>query len=248
MELHIWSKLVRNFWLTRYNHLILVQFCRNFFQPAFSFYFFKIKKTQNYCFLDKAWCQSWTASLQTKLNEIILTQICCRVNGLILDNSKKIPLAFVETANPTTWFKSNIVWKTKAKWVAIPFLFSLKPKLLEMSSSRAELWRFRAELGHFNFRAETELTIPTICMSKNCKFLKLQSNLAIRNGLIRNKLVLGNHFLWPICHLLHKDKELLALRNNFRATKKFLIAKFDCISNFFYSKPKGHSTSMCGYF
>ena len=25
-----------------------------------------------------------------------------------------------------------------------------------------------------------------------------------------------------------KDKELLALRNNFRATKKFLFAKFDC--------------------
>ena len=60
---------------------------------------------------------------------------------------------------------------------------------------------------------------------------KIQSNLAIRNGLIRNKLVLRNHFLWPICHLLHKDKELLALRNNFRATKKFLIAKFDCIFN-----------------
>ena len=30
-------------------------------------------------------------------------------------------------------------------------------------------------------------------------------------------------------NLLHKDKDLLALRNNFRATKKFLIAKFDCI-------------------
>ena len=28
----------------------------------------------------------------------------------------------------------------------------------------------RAELGHFNFRAETELTIYTICMSKNNKF------------------------------------------------------------------------------
>ena len=40
--------------------------------------------------------------------------------------------------------------------------------------------------------------------------------------------MLRNHFTWPICHLLHKDKELLALRNNFRATKKFLIAKFDC--------------------
>ena len=58
---------------------------------------------------------------------------------------------------------------------------------------------------------------------------KIQSNLAIRNGSIRKKLVLRNHFLWPICHLLHKDKELLALRNNFRVTKKFLIAKFDCI-------------------
>jgi len=51
--------------------------------------------------------------------------------------------------------------------------------------------------------------------------------------LIRNKLVLRNHFLLPICHLLHKDKELLALRNNFRATKKFFIAKFDYISLFF---------------
>ena len=59
----------------------------------------------------------------------------------------------------------------------------------------------------------------------------IQSNLAIKNGLIRNKLVLRNHFLWPICHLLHKDKELLALRNNSRANK-FLIAEFDCTSIF----------------
>ena len=29
----------------------------------------------------------------------------------------------------------------------------------------------QAELGHFNFRAETELTILTICMSKNSKCL-----------------------------------------------------------------------------
>ena len=48
------------------------------------------------------------------------------------------------------------------------------------------------------------------------------------NSLIRNKLVLRNHFPWPICHLLHKNKEHLALRNNFWVTKKFLIAKFDC--------------------
>ena len=32
-----------------------------------------------------------------------------------------------------------------------------------------------------------------------------------------------------ICQLLDEDKELFALRNNFRVTKKFLIAKFDCI-------------------
>ena len=56
----------------------------------------------------------------------------------------------------------------------------------------------------------------------------VQSNLALRNCLVRKKLELRNHFLRPICHLLHKDMELLALRNNFRATKKFLIANFDC--------------------
>jgi len=37
---------------------------------------------------------------------------------------------------------------------------------------------------------------------------------------------------FPVTNLLHKDKELLALRNNFRATKKFFIAKFDYISLF----------------
>ena len=49
--------------------------------------------------------------------------------------------------------------------------------------------------------------------------------------LIRNLLVLRNHFPWPICHLLtlHKDKKNLALLNNFRATRKFFVAKFDCI-------------------
>ena len=39
----------------------------------------------------------------------------------------------------------------------------------------------------------------------------------------RNKLVLRNHFPWPNANLLHKDKEHLALRNNFRVTKKFLL-------------------------
>ena len=52
----------------------------------------------------------------------------------------------------------------------------------------------------------------------------------IRNVLIRNKLVLRNHFWWPIVNLLHRDKENLALRNNFRVTNKFLITKFDCIN------------------
>ena len=35
----------------------------------------------------------------------------------------------------------------------------------------------RAELGHFNFRAETELTIHTICMSKKRKFLTYFSHM-----------------------------------------------------------------------
>ena len=45
-----------------------------------------------------------------------------------------------------------------------------------------------------------------------------------------DKLVLRSHFPKPNADLLHKDKELLALRNNFRVTKKFLITKFDCTS------------------
>ena len=56
----------------------------------------------------------------------------------------------------------------------------------------------------------------------------IQLNLVIRNCLIRNLLVLRNHFLWPNASLLYKDKEHLALRNNFRVTEKFLSAKFDC--------------------
>ena len=94
------------------------------------------------------------------------------------------------------------------------------------------LQRFMIDFHKGNFKSEQlfffvyEHTLsPRLSADQS---LVLQSNLALRNCLIRNKLVLRNHFLWPICHLLHKDKELLALRNNFRATKKFLIAKVDC--------------------
>ena len=74
--------------------------------------------------------------------------------------------------------------------------------------------------------------------------LQVKLNLAIRNGLIRNKLVSRNHFLRSICHLLHKDMELLALRNNFRATKMFLIAKFDCTSK---KGRRGSNSPCCGW-
>ena len=53
-----------------------------------------------------------------------------------------------------------------------------------------------------------------------------------RNVLIRNKLVLRNHFPRPNANLLHKDKEHVALSNNYRVTKKFLITKFDCALSF----------------
>ena len=56
--------------------------------------------------------------------------------------------------------------------------------------------------------------------------LALQSILVIKNVLIRNKLVLISWNPMPI--YLHTDKEHLALRNNSRVTKKFLITKFDC--------------------
>ena len=93
--------------------------------------------------------------------------------------------------------------------------------------------------GHADYIKTT-----VVCLEWVVKSLKiLQSNLAIRNGLIRNKLVLRNHFTWPICHLLHKDKELLALRNNSWATKKFLIAKFDCTKRTRYIFPRFCSKS-----
>ena len=41
-----------------------------------------------------------------------------------------------------------------------------EPELEFSGSSRAELWRFRAELGHFNFRAETELTSDSMYVKK----------------------------------------------------------------------------------
>ena len=37
--------------------------------------------------------------------------------------------------------------------------------------------------------------------------------------LIQSNLVIRNHFPWTIANLLHKNKENLALRNNFRLTK-----------------------------
>ena len=72
----------------------------------------------------------------------------------------------------------------------------------------------------------------------------VQSNLVIRNVLIRNKLVLRNHFPWPIWYLLHKNKEHLALRNNFRVTKKFLITKFDCTLLFYFDF---YILVLCGF-
>ena len=81
---------------------------------------------------------------------------------------------------------------------------------------------------HFYLFCNFCTTSKFISTSMVIREMRVQSNLAIRNCLIRNRLVLRNHFLWPICQLLYKDKENLALRHNFRATRKFLIPKFDC--------------------
>ena len=73
-------------------------------------------------------------------------------------------------------------------------------------------------------------------MESHSHFLNYLSTVKLSNKelLIRSKLVLRNHFLWQKANLLHKDKEHLALRNNFRVTKKFLINNFDCIRNWLF--------------
>ena len=48
----------------------------------------------------------------------------------------------------------------------------------------------------------------------------------------KEKIGVKGPFSMTIINLLHTDKELLALRNNFRVRKKFLITKFDCIGKF----------------
>ena len=73
-------------------------------------------------------------------------------------------------------------------------------------------------------------------LKKTLATLRTSSNVVIRNGFIRNKLVLKNHFLCPIANLLYKNKEHLALRNNFKMTKKFLIAKFDCTRELMFNE------------
>ena len=48
----------------------------------------------------------------------------------------------------------------------------------------------RAELGHFNFRPETKLTTPTICMSKNRKFFLHTIKIQVAAG--SNQLFTGS--------------------------------------------------------
>ena len=105
------------------------------------------------------------------------------------------------------------------------------------------------------------LLVELIVRYFRCRFSKkLQSNLAIRKGLIRNKLVLRNHFLWPICHLLHKDNELheeFQYPNEFKRTNSICFSDWIalarhwgiCIDWYFFfvtvaKIPKGNFLSM----
>ena len=128
--------------------------------------------------------------------------------------------------------------KNKQKFIhlipSLPLLFSFSWLITMFANKRSLCVKTMGLLQEvFSFSSSISTSAAQVILNEWCNYeltqkTKVHSNLAIRNGLVRNKLVLRNHFLWPICHLLHKDKELLAL-NNFRATKKFLIAKFDCI-------------------
>ena len=63
------------------------------------------------------------------------------------------------------------------------------------------------------------------------EFLGILCTFKLGNKKLFDQEQIGIKEPFPVtfCHLLLMDKELLVLRNNFRATKKFLIAKFDCI-------------------
>ena len=50
------------------------------------------------------------------------------------------------------------------RWRSISLVMS-SSWIFRLERARAVKYPSQAELGHFNFRAETELTIPTICMS-----------------------------------------------------------------------------------
>ena len=100
----------------------------------------------------------------------------------------------------------------------VTILYAVKLKalnhLIQNHTMELEI-AYKGDIGHLVTRISTH----------NCGTAKLGN----KERFDKEKLVLRNHFLGPICPLLHKDKELLALRKNFRVNKKFLIAKFDCI-------------------
>jgi hypothetical protein len=66
-----------------------------------------------------------------------------------------------------------------------------------------------------------------------CVFLSSQNSFTVKLGDKErfDKEQIGVKEPFPanqFSNLLHKDKENLALRNNFRVAKKFLTTKFDC--------------------
>ena len=110
---------------------------------------------------------------------------------------------------------------------------------------------------HFNLFKITSrlihLYLKRSFVSPDCKILDHQITDTIYYLLLvklvtRNKLVLRNPFPWPICNLLRKDKEHFALRNNFRVTKKFLIAKFDCTLHWCSSEKNQKHMVLISYF
>ena len=94
----------------------------------------------------------------------------------------------------------------------------IKIDLLIFRSSLKQCWS-----QNFIYLTQKTKICCTIAFQINQFTLQTHEQLVHGSGLRG----LRNHFLGPICHLLHKDKELLALRNNFRLNKKILIAKFE---------------------
>ena len=84
--------------------------------------------------------------------------------------------------------------------------------------SSASVWRYVV-----NVKSMVKISSIFVAFLENMNFMINTVKLGNKERFVKELIGIKEPFPWPICHLPH-----LALRNNSRVTKNFLIAKFDC--------------------